>query len=244
MKRHQRGVVILPVILIVVLLFVVGFFIYQNFQSANQQAQLNQERSDQALATVTPPPTTNESVNTVTPAVYERTFDYKNFSIGYSAGWTLIDMSNSNDFPLKDRLSPLYSSEKVVALSKVGIHVIIVIEKESEGSAGGIFVDDQQYNDFISDKDAVVIGDSTFYLGRTHSAIDSLLEAHSGPYVWGSLTEFVPSKSTPSGAYRGFEDVIKRNGYAYNFIIVSEEGGNTPPQIQEEIVSAFETIEW
>ena len=149
MRKYQKGVVFLPVVIIVVLLFTIGFFVYQNFQTANQQAKLNQERSNQALATVTSP-------------VYDRTFDYKNFSIGYPTGWTLIDMSNSNNFPLKERLSPLYSTDEVVALSKEGVHVIITIEKESEGGAGGIFLDDEQYNDFVSKKDKVVIGSSTF----------------------------------------------------------------------------------
>jgi hypothetical protein len=243
MKRYQKGVVLLPIVIIVVLLLVVGFFFYQNFQSANQQAQLNQERSDRALATVTPPPETNEDVNTVTPAVYERTFKYMDFLMGYPEDWTLLDMSTSDTFPLKERLS-LYKSGKVVALNKEGIYLIVAIEKETEGGAGGIFLDDEHYNDFISDRDKVVIENSIFYLSRTHSAIDSLQESHGGPYGWSSLTEFVPSKSTPSGSYRGSEDVIKRNGHAFVFIVVSEKGGNTPTQIQEEIVSILETIEW
>jgi hypothetical protein len=243
MKKFQKGVILLPIAIIIIFFFVVGFFFYQSYQSAKQKAQKTQELSNKAIATVTPPPTTENTEAIVTPAVHGSTFKYMNFSISYPESWTFLDRSTNDNFPLKERLS-IYESGKVVALNKEGIYLIVAIEEETEGGAGGIFIDDEDYNNFISNRDKVIIGNTMFYLSRTHSAIGVLQESHSGPYEWSSLTEFIPSKSTPSGIYRGYEDIIKRNGYAYNFIVVSENADSTPTKIQNEIISILETIRW
>lgn len=170
-------------------------------------------------------------------------FSYNNFSLSYPDDWTLLDMSTSEVFPLKERLASL--SNKAIALSKDGLYLIITIDQESEGGAGGIFIGDSDYNEFISSKDKVVIEGSVFYLNKNHSNIPSLLEAHSGPWMWSALAEYIPSKTTESGnVFRGYENVIKRNGYMYNFIITSNNGGDTDPQLQREIIDILETIAW
>lgn len=172
-----------------------------------------------------------------------KNFSYDNFSLNYPNDWALTDMSTDENFPLKSRLNSL--SEKAIALNKDGLYLIITIDKGTDGEAGGIFVEDTDYNEFISAKDKVVIQNSIFYLNKDHSDIPSLLESHSGPWGWSALSEYIPNKTTQSGkVFKGYENVIKRNGYTYNFIITSNEGGSTNPQLNGEIIDILETIKW
>lgn len=174
-----------------------------------------------------------------------KTFIYNDFSISYPDDWVLQDMSTGEDFPLKERLYSLYSSDKVIALSKNRVHVIITIEHTTEGGSEGIFASDEEYNNYVSGLDRVVIGNSTFYLSKRHEKLSSLSESHAGPYGWSALVEYIPNKQLQSGeTFRGYDTVIKRNGYSYNFIIVSAEGGTTNPQLQKEIIGILETINW
>lgn len=173
-----------------------------------------------------------------------KNFSFKNFSLNYQSDWKLMDMSIDENFPLKQRLNePLL--EKVIALNKAGLYLIITINRGVEGESGGIFLDDADYNKFISTKDRVVIQDSTFYLSKDHESIRSLLEAHSGTWGWSALQEYIPNKTTQSGqVLKGYENIIKRNGYTYNFIITSNDGGPTNSQLQGEIIDILETIKW
>lgn len=184
-------------------------------------------------------PTSSVPINEPTT----KNFSYNNFSLNYPNSWTLMDMSIDENFPLKKRLNSL--TEKAVALSKAGLYLIITIDQGVGGGAGGIFVEDTDYNEFISTHDTVVIQNSTFYLNKDHNDISSLLEAHSGPWGWSALSEYIPNKSTQSGkVFKGYENIIKRNGYTYNFIITGNEGGSTNPQLQGEIIDMLETIKW
>lgn len=245
---------------------VVGLTVYFWQKSANGKAindleqkisSLERQISSMKNADITPQPTPQPTSSTPigepatkqgTSNVYANSFNYNNFTITYPDDWILSDMSINKNFPLKERLSPLYDSDssKVIALSKNDVYLIVTIEKESGGGAGGIFIKDGEYEKFISNKDKVLIGNSVFYLNRSHSNIPSLLESEGGPYVWGDLTEYFPEKLIPQTGktYKGYENVIKRNGFAYNFIVASNVGGNTDPQLQKEIISILETIEW
>jgi hypothetical protein len=157
----------------------------------------------------------------------------------------LSDISTDKNFPIKERLDNLYGSDKVISLNKNGIYLIITIEQESEGGTGGIFPDDEQYNKFIANKDLVMIDGSTFYLKKSNLDIPSLLKSHGGPYMWSALVEYLPKKTTgSSNIFKGYENIIKRNGYNYNFIIVSNEGGQTNSELQGEIVNILESIKW
>jgi hypothetical protein len=221
------------------------FFAHQSFQMVRQKAiQAQPTISPNTPILITTTPTTESTANP--PMVQANSFNYKNFTIGYPEDWVLLDMSTNEDFPIKERLSsPNLNFIKVIGLNKIGVYLIVTIEEESEAGASGIFIDDESYNEYISDKDRVVIGSSTFYLSRNHHSISSLLESHGGPYTWSSLSEYLPSMNTQSGkTFRGHEDVIKRNGYAYTFIIVSEQGGQTPPELQSEIITILQSIVW
>jgi type II secretory pathway pseudopilin PulG len=190
-----------------------------------------------------PSPTSQPTFSVPINEPATKNFSYNNFSLNYPIDWILLDMSTSEDFPLKERLASL--SNKAIALGKDGLYLIITIDQESEGGAGGIFIGDSDYNEFISSKDKVVIEGLVFYLNKNHSDIPSLLEAHSGPWMWSALAEYIPRKTTGSGnVFRGYENVIKRNGYMYNLIITSNDGGDTDSQLQGEIIDILETIEW
>jgi hypothetical protein len=179
------------------------------------------------------------------PSAFPNNFNYESFSIGFPDDWTLVDMSVDGYFPLRERLSPLYGSGKVIALEKDGLYLIITIEMDGGGSAGGIFLDDQEYDKFVSDKDELVIGGTTFFLGRSHLSISDLLDTDSGPYAWSALAEYIPEVETQSGeVYKGYENVIRRNGFLYNFIVVSDDSGNTSWQLQQEMLDIIESIEW
>jgi len=243
-KTGKKWLIPVLVGITVLSLSTAGFFAYQNFQMVRQKAgQLLPTISPSASTpTATAPtfgPTTKPSM------VHTNSFNYNNFTISYPDSWTFLDMSTSEDFPIKERLFPLYASEKVIALNKNGIYLIITIEEDRGAGVGGIFIDDGQYNDFIADKDKVIIKNSTFCLRKSHYSSSSLLESHSGPYAWSCLVEYLPNKTTQSGkVFKGYENVIKRNGYTYNFIIVSEKGGQTPPELQSEIITILQSIDW
>lgn len=230
--------------LVVITLGVAGYFAYRNFQMVRQKARQLQS----TIFPTGPTPTATVPTSEPTPepsAIHPNSFTYKNFTIGYPDDWVILDMSINEDFPIKERLSPVYAEGKVIALNKNSVYLIITIETESEAGAGGIFIDDQQYNEFISDRDKVLVGNSTFYLRKNHHASSSLLESHGGPYAWSCLAEYLPNKTTQSGkVFKGYEDVIKKNGFAYNFIVVSENGGQTPPEIQSEITTILQSIDW
>ena len=192
---------------------------------------------------INPPPTTQPTSSAPINESATKNFSYNNFSLNYPEDWTLTDMSTDENFPLKSRLN--FLSEKAIAFNKDSLYLIITIDKGTDGEAGGIFIDDTDYNEFISSKDKVVIQSSTFYLNKDHSDIPSLIEAHSGPWGWSALSEYIPNKTTQSGkVFKGFENIIKRNGYTYNFIITSNKGGSTNPQLQGEIIDILETIKW
>ena len=231
---------------------VAGTFVYfwQKLASEKEIVSLRQEIADLKtqvtnltnVGTVTSPtsqPTYSLPINDPTT----KSFSYGKFSLNYPSSWTLMDISIDENFPLKSRLNSL--SGKVIALNKDDLYLIITIDKGNAGEAGGIFLNDADYNEFVSSKDKVVIQSSTFYLNRDHNDISSLVKAHSGPWAWSGLSEYIPNKTTQSGeVFRGYEDVIKRNGYTYNFIITSNKSGFTNPQLQKEIIDILETIKW
>ncbi|MBT4349174.1 hypothetical protein HOD19_00115 [bacterium] len=229
--------------IIVLLLSATGVLGYKYYELQQKVEKLQQP---------TPLPTPQLVVSSPSPlqtsqgeSLNVENYAYNNFSFTYTDDWILSDMSSSDKFPLKARLDPLYSGDKVVSLSKNNLYLIITIDKESEGSAGGIFIDDSDYNEFTSSRDKVLIGDSTFYLLKEHPATPTLIESHSGPYMWGALSEYIPNKKTGSGnVFKGHEDIIKRGEYIYNFIITSEEGGTTDQQLQQEIINMLESIKW
>jgi hypothetical protein len=228
----------------ILFLSLVGLSACQNFQ----QDQPTTDQTESATPTNIPSPIPSISSVTSTPATHSafpNNFNYESFSIGFPDDWTLIDMSIDGYFPLRERLSPLYGSGKVIALEKNGLYLIITIEMERGGSAGGIFLDDQEYDKFVSDKDKLVIGGTIFFLGRSHLSISDLLVTDSGPYGWSTLAEYIPEVATQSGkVYKGYENVIRRNGFNYNFIVVSDEGGDTPSQLQQEMLGILKSIEW
>ncbi|HAE60534.1 MAG TPA: hypothetical protein DCG54_13775 [Anaerolineae bacterium] len=219
--------------------------------SACQSFQPDQPSPDQIELTTptqtlspTPPTSFIEPTPTLPSAVPGK-FSYEHFSIEYPDSWVLVDMSDNEDFPLRERLAPLYGSGKVIALENDGLYLIIAIEAEHEGSSSGIFLTDQDYDKFVSDKDELVIQTTTFFLSRSHSSISNLLASHSGPYGWSALAEYIPEVVTQSGdVYRGYENVIRRNGFIYNFIVVSDEGGNTPSHLQQEMLDILKSVEW
>lgn len=238
----SKGLVIVLVGFLVITTGAAIFFAYQYFRQSKVTTPPVQP-DPQLMLTPTTASTTEPTINL--PTTQGSTFSYDNLTMNYPESWTFLDMSVDPNFPLKYRLAPLYGTGKVVALSKNGVFLIVTIEPESESGAGGVFVDDQQYNDFIAERDPLTIDSSTFYLNRTHPDILSLLEAHSGPYTWGAVTEYIPNKQTGSGeVVKGYENVIKRNDYSYNFIVTSDQGGETDTAVQKEIIGILESISW
>lgn len=174
-----------------------------------------------------------------------KTFKYQNFTISYPSDWRQLELVHSEGFPLRERLASLYDTDKVVAFEKDNLYLIVTTEPINNSESGGIFINDALFNEFIADKDEITIGTSTFYLSQNHQSIPSLEEAHSGPYGWSALFEYVPNKQVPSGEiYKGSENIIKRNGYIYNFILVSQEEGKTSDSLQQELISILESIQW
>lgn len=253
-QANQNNNKIFVVIAISILLtgLITGSIVYfwQKSANDNELNSLRQEiatlkNQDKKVENVEITPSPFSQPTSFVPANESATknFSYNNFSLNYPNDWTLTDMSTDENFPLKSRLTSL--SEKAIALNKDSLYMIITIDQGTNGEAGGIFVEDADYNEFISTKSKVVIKSSTFYLNNNHSDTASLLEAHSGPWGWSALSEYIPNKTTQSGkVFKGYENIIKRNGYTYNFIITSNVSGSTNPQLQGEIIDILETIKW
>lgn len=240
-QRSNKWLIL--VLLVILLLGIAGYLLYKDFQTVKQKAYQNQSTVTQS--TPSPVPTDQVIEPTIEiPATFTNNFNFNNFSIRYPNNWSLLDIETSENFPLKERFANLNVSGKTVALKKNGLYIIITIEEENKGQAGGIFFNEDEYNKFLADKDKMVIGDSTYYLNKENNAISTLQESHSGPYLWSSLIEYIPNKSASGNVYRGYENVIKKNGYQYNFIVVSDEGGQTSPEIQNEMKNIFSSITW
>ena len=206
-------------------------------------AALKNQASGTEISEIAPSPTLQQPTSPARTNELRRHFSYKNFSLDYPNDWTLLDMSINEAFPLEERLDAL--TEKAIALSKNGLYLIITIDSEREGLSEMIFFDDNEYHEFISNADRVNIGNSVFYLAKSHEDISSLLKADTGPWMWSALCEYIPNKMTQSGdVFRACDNLIKRNGYIYQFIITSSEGGATDSQLQKEIISMLETIKW
>ena len=143
---------------------------------------------------------------------------------------------------MKDRL---VFYDEVVAVEKDGIYLIVTISREeAQISAGGLFLNDEDYNNFIGTHDRLAIDGSTFYLKKDYSSISALEEEHSGPAMWGSLNEYIPEKSVNGNVFQAYEQVIKKKGHMYSFIIVGEQDGTTPSLIQSDIKEILESIKW
>ena len=196
-----------------------------------------------SLPTNTPITSTQPAYPSTTPsASIKSTYTYSSFSFSYPKDWRFISKKDDTNFPLKSRL---IFDEEVVAVEKDDIYLIVNISKTGQLEAGGIFIDDKDYNEFISTRDKVMINGSTFYLTKNHPSISVLEEAHSGPAMWGALSEYIPNKVTGSGnVFRGYEQIIKRNGYMYNIIVVGQKEENTPTPIQSDIKEILESIKW
>ncbi len=183
------------------------------------------------------------STPTMSPDVpTESSYTYNSFSFSYPNDWKFSSKNDDVNFPLKDRLT---FDDEVIAISNGEIHLIVNISVADQLEAGGIFGSDKEYEEYISMHDKVAIQGSTFYLTRSHLSISSLEEEHSGPATWGALSEYVPNKTTGSGnIFKGYEQIIKRNGYRYNFIIVGQQEGVTPYAIQSDLKKILESIKW
>lgn len=169
-------------------------------------------------------------------------FGYGSFSLSYPNDWRFLSRDEDENFPLKERLS---FDEKVVALEKNGIYLIVNISKADQMESGGIFTNDTEFNEFAKDKELLRIEDTTFYLMKSHPSVSSLENSHSGSAGWGSLIEYVPSKMTASGnIFNGYESIIKRNGQMFNFILVGESEGQTPVSIQNDLKEILQSIKW
>jgi hypothetical protein len=176
---------------------------------------------------------------------YPLLFTLNSFSLYYPQDWSFQELSDSETFPLKDRLSTIYSDGHAIALEKNGVTLIIAIEPENQGGTQGIFLNDTHFNDFLAQHDEIIIDNNIFYLNKSHSSYDSLLTAASGPYAWSSLSEYIPELITDSGrVYRGYEGIIKRNGYSHNVIVAGQTEGLTDPNLQSEMIGILESITW
>lgn len=211
-----------------------------NKQTANQRPITEQTTVFPTQVVINP--TIVTTTKAISPTINEQTFTYKNFSFTYPNSWKFLSKDIDNNFPLKDRL---IFDEKIIAIEKDGIYLIVNISKEGQLEAGGIFITDKDYNDFINEKNEVAIDEKTFYLAKNHPSLSVLKDAHSGPAVWGALSEYIPSKSTGSGnIFRGYEQIIKKNGYMYNIIVVGQQEEKTPTEIQTSIIQILESIKW
>jgi hypothetical protein len=243
MYERQGGIAVLLVLITVVLLGVVSYEVYKDYQTHKLQG-VNNLKSNQKTG-LFPVDSSSIGESQKNPSDLINKFSYMNFSLNYPKNWVLLEMSKTSSFPLQTRLSPLYKNDKVIALKNGSIYLIITIEKEKDCSAGGIFINQQYYEKFVSERDKLSITQTTFYLNRDYSSISSLEGSEGGPYMWSAWSEFIPEKVTGSGTVsRGYENVVKRNGYMYNLIIVGNNRGTTSPLIQSEIVSILESINW
>ena len=196
-----------------------------------------------SLPTKIPTTPTQPTYPSATPSTSNKsTYSYGSFSFTYSKNWEFLSKKDNASFPLKDRLT---FDEEVIAVKKGDIYLIVNISKADQLESGGIFGSDKEYDEFISTHDKVMIDGSTFYLAKNHPSISALEEAHSGPAVWGALSEYIPSKVTGSGnVFRGYEQIIKRNGYMYNFIVVGQKEEPTRTSIQSDLKEILESIKW
>ena len=244
-RKGRKNLTIVILSMLVLTILVAGYFLYQDWQITMRKARQNME-----LASGTPTPDITAiptiDISPKTPTNFPNSFTYNNFTVSYPDDWHLLDASTDENFPISRRLTPLYpaDSSKVIALQKDDVNLILTIQEVDGSSAGGIFFDNKEYNEYVSNRDVVHIGNSTFYLSRNIHSASALVDSHGGPYTWSALSEYFPNKETRPGTFfKGYNDVITRNGYLYNFILVSENGGQTDSEIQNEMVSILESIE-
>ncbi|MFX0203491.1 MAG: hypothetical protein ACFFCW_45910, partial [Candidatus Hodarchaeota archaeon] len=150
MNKNQKGAV-LPLFLGIIIIIIA---ISLGYLSVRKPAPLP------AINTLTPSSTSdNLSKTPSTIDSNSNSFNYKTFSLSYPQSWRLLTLGRDDNFPLKERLSSLYASDKVISLNKGSTYLIITIEGRDAGQAGGIFIDEEEYKKFISDKDKVIIGE-------------------------------------------------------------------------------------
>ncbi len=228
----KKRMVLTLITVIILLLGVIFYLLYQD--------------TKQNLSTNTPPPTPTMTTSpTSTPTVEPtqltvQSFKYGSFSFKYPNDWEFMDKRTEEDFPLRNRLFD--ASEATIALVKNGTYLIIDIDENSDQSAQGIFINEEDYSSYIANKDVLLIEDATYYLDKDHDSIPDIQNAHVGPFT--SLAEFIPQYQTPTGTYKGYAEFIKKDEDSYIFLITSNSGGVTDRQLQEEIIAILESITW
>lgn len=207
------------------------YAIYQNNQLKKQIARLHIQvnRNTSLPSKLTPTLNPSENWETYSNKKY-------NFSFKYPSDWKLLEDSGT-DLLLRETFSP-DKDEKLIALVKDNIYLTIFINKRTIGRSGEL-IKGEEFEDFIFDKDKILINNSTFYLTESHRSFSSLEGTHS---VQISLFEFDPEPKEQSG--KVYTDSIVRNGYNYYFFVFGEKNEKTKPKIQDELIRIFETINW
>ncbi|MBP9781520.1 hypothetical protein KBC89_02600 [Candidatus Woesebacteria bacterium] len=225
------------------ILFLIGLSV--NFLSKKQSNFPNSTSNYQVTPSQIPSTTDTITKPSASPTESSNaTYNTQLISISYPKDWIHLTNEEYTSFPLIDLLTfPNEINKEIIVLQKDDISLIITMSKADQLEAGGIFSSDQEYSEFIQSHDLVTIQGETYYLSRIHSSLSNLLSAHSGPAAWGVLSEYIPSKMTGSGnIFKGYEQIIKKNGNMYNFIVVGETEAPTPTKLQTEIIEILESI--
>ena len=236
-KPKKRSLLAIALVLLFLLMAGgLGYLGYQNYQLQRRVEQLSARQSGLDTLSPTQSPTEAKTGS-------QQTYTFQSFSIKYPEDWEFMQMSKSDEFPLRDRIIP--TTTEAIAIKKGNIYMIVSISDYSTGGAGGIFIDDEDRERFILGKDRLEIDGSVFYLSRQHHDIDEVANSESGLWSWGTLFEYIPDKQEVSGELvDGYEQIVIRDEYAYNFFVVADEEGINDTQTQQELIEILSTADW
>jgi len=188
----------------------------------------------------------------ITPSSSNKsTYTYGSFSFSYPKTWQLSEDTTDPSFFVQNKMMGYF--DHMVLLQNGDYYFLIGIDTyDEEGGAGGIFLSDKDYLDYIKNRDEVNIQGKRFFLRKDHTSLTYWNDPkrEEGILVIASLSEYIPNKATnnENKTVNGYAYYIEnKNGKSYAFIKFSKtdsDGGLTPASIQSDIKGMLESIKW
>lgn len=159
----------------------------------------------------------------------------------HTSDWVNVD--ENDNFVLWYRFASLYSKENLLVLSNGEVYFVATVD-EGDGSSQGIFMNEQDKAEYEPSRVKISALDTQLYLTKSFKQADQLVESESGPYLWSSISEYLPEVDSGSVVYEGYDNLLHHMNKNYNFVIVSNEDDPTSQNTIDSIVDIVESFEW
>lgn len=246
--KTKRTLFYLLVIVLLLMIIGIGIYIIQKMERSVEENAMIVSSVTQTPREEAPTPSTFPSITT-TKANKDR-YSRGSFSFTYPASWVLLESDSGNEI-FTDEILNIFDNS--IALESERMYLLIGINATNDGSAGGIFISENDFNEYLQTHDELAIQGERFFISTTNLTILSLTDPtrEDGLATMTSVSKYIPNKVTTDQniTYNGYEDVIKnKNNYDYTFIKVSKNrtlpSETTPSAIQNELKSILESITW